>query len=284
MRQIARHYTRPDEFKATSLLPIFVTYADLINLYDGSIETLLATRRVKEITQTTTDTKFLILIDGFDEVNLTSESQAESLTNIVTYIHRNPSLTAVIASRPLRVFDQPDVMRGIHYRYRICPLSFNKTLDFIKAVCTELSITTKLVADLRKSQLFKELPRSPITVILLARLLNENARDLPSNITELYSKYLEQVLGRWDIEKGLQTQKEYVALDNIMIEIAKYAMDNGYYTIPMGDVRQITYEYLRARHLDIDADELLTKPDRPMRRNGNQQGPEYVGFQTSVIR
>ena len=259
LRHLAAHYTSPEAFKRDPVLPIFVSYKELIDQHDGDVDALLTAHQVAAFTQSTKDTKFLLLIDAFDEVNLTPEEQAKSLAGVISQIHRDSSLRAVIASRPLRVFDQPDVMRGVHHRYRICALSFTKTLEFIKAVCTELNVTTKLIADLRKSQLFKELPRSPITAILLARLLNENPRDLPSNITELYSQYLEQILGRWDIKKGLQTQKEYTALDNIMSDIARYAMDNGSHAIPMGDVKQIFANYLTVRHLEIDPESLLNQ-------------------------
>ena len=257
LRHLVTHYTTPEVFKEDGILPILVSYKDLIDKHHGSIKRLLAASGVDTSDQGVKEHKYLLLIDAFDEVKLTPDEQADSLAETIAQILDTPSVRAIITSRPLRVFHRPDVMRGLDHWYGICPLTFNKTLDFIKAVCTEVSITTKLIADLRKSQLFRELPRSPITVILLARLLTDNARDLPSNITELYSKYLELILGRWDIEKGLQTQKEYVALDNIMTDIARYAIDNACQAIPMGDVKQIFTDYLAVRHLDIAADKLL---------------------------
>jgi hypothetical protein len=44
---------------------------------------------------------------------------------------------------------------------------------------------------------------------VLAKLINENPKELPSNMTELYAQYTEISLGRWEIDKGLQTLKEY---------------------------------------------------------------------------
>jgi hypothetical protein len=80
----------------------------------------------------------------------------------------------------------------------------------------------------------------------LAKLINENSNDLPSNLTELYAKYTEYILGRWDIDKGLQSQKEYQALDNIMMKLSRFLVDNEMIFISIGDVKAIFNSYLRS--------------------------------------
>jgi predicted NACHT family NTPase len=84
-----------------------------------------------------------------------------------------------------------------------------RTIEFVKKLCANLNIASRIIEDLKKSQLFREMPRSPIAAILLAKLINENPKDIPSSLTELYSQYTELILGRWEIDKGLETQKEY---------------------------------------------------------------------------
>jgi len=147
-------------------------------------------------------------------------------------------------SRYLEGLDEPN---GLDYhiaRYHLHPLSLNKTIEFLKVLCTELNIKSRIIEDLKKSPLFKNLPQSPIAAILLAKLINENSKELPSNMTELYDKYVELILGRWDIDKGLQSQKEYQALDNILPEIARYMLENELNIISISDAKQIFIEYL----------------------------------------
>ena len=141
----------------------------------------------------------------------------------------------------------------------MCYLTINKMIEFLKKLCGMMSIANKIVEDLKKSQLIRELPKTPIAAIILAKLINENPADLPSNLTELYMKYIELMLGRWDMEKGLQSQKEYQALDHIMMEISKYLIENETNHITKSKTFEFFNKYLNSRHLDIIADDLYKK-------------------------
>ena len=132
-------------------------------------------------------------------------------------------------------------------------------IEFLKKLCSKLSIANKIVEDLKKSQLIRELPKTPIAAIILAKLINENPADLPSNLTELYMKYIELMLGRWDIEKGLQSQKEYQALDHILMDLAKHLIENETNRISKIKVIEVFRGYLDSRHLDIAPEELYRK-------------------------
>jgi len=259
LRRLAEHYTEPEIFKHKSLLPIFVTYKDLIESFGADPDKLIASRINQEILTTLKQPKFLLLIDGVDEKNLPAEEQADTLKAVLDRIGANPDIKAVITSRPLKVFEHPGVLDRESYKYEICQLSLNKTIEFLQALCTQLNITKKIIEDLKKSQLFKEFPKSPIATILLARLLNENSKDLPSNMTDLYAKYIELILGRWEIEKGLETQKEYQALDNILMQIARHMIDNELPVLPLGDAKDICRSYLESRNLNISPNQLFER-------------------------
>ena len=134
-----------------------------------------------------------------------------------------------------------------------------RTIEFISTLCAKLNVKDRIIEDLKKSALFKKLPRSPISAILLARLLNENSQDIPSNMTELYSQYMEQALGRWDIEKGLQSQREYQALDQVMMTIARQMIDDQRLFISVAEAKDIFRAYLGARNLGLDVDALFDR-------------------------
>lgn len=78
-------------------------------------------------------------------------------------------------------------------------------------------------------------------------------------MTELYAKYLELMLGRWDIEKGLQSQKEYQALDNIMMHLSRYMLDNEIPVLSIDEVKSQFESYLKGRNLGIDPTYLFNK-------------------------
>jgi len=80
-----------------------------------------------------------------------------------------------------------------------------------------LNLKDRILEDLKQSHLMKELPQSPIAAILLARLFENNAKDLPSNLPELYGMYLELILGKWDIDKGIESPREYETVQAILV-------------------------------------------------------------------
>jgi hypothetical protein len=137
-------------------------------------------------------------------------------------------------------------------RCKIQNLTLNQIILFLEKLCKELNLTHRIIEDIKKSVLFKELPTSPIAAILLARLFEENSKDLPSNLPQLYSMYLECVLGKWDIEKGLETVKEYEVVVAILYKISQCFIDNQQDCIATDEYNQIIKEYLESRNHTIE--------------------------------
>lgn len=259
IRRLVDRYTTPDVYTEKRFLPIVISYKELAEKFDGDILRLIDTRIDNKLRQESQESTFLLLIDGVDEKNWAIERQVEELTTLIERIRKSPKTKAIITSRYLRGLEEShDFGPGIA-RYELPALSMNRTIEFLTTVCQQLNLASRLIEDLKRSQLFKELPKSPISAILLAKLLKENHKDLPSNMTELYSQYLELMLGRWDMEKGLQSQKEYQALDTIMMRLAITLLDYEMTSITVPDAKEIVSSYLRDRNLNIDPEILFEK-------------------------
>lgn len=259
IRELTNHYTTPEVYKTTSLLPVQTTFKELLDDFGGDIRRLIEQKTLGHLLLKPRETQYLLLIDGVDEKDLPVDEQATALARLVEDVHKDPNIRAVICSRYVKALEQSAIFRGEDYAYEIRPLTLEKTVAFLRAICTRLNVRDRVVEDLKKSPLFKELPRSPISAILLSKLLNENAQDLPSNMTELYSKYLELMLGRWDIMKGLQMQKEYRALDNIMMQLATHMIKNELSFLSIEDTKQIFRDFLKRKNFGINADDLFQK-------------------------
>ncbi len=196
VRKLVDHYTKPETYISTKLFPIGVTYKEFTDDYDGDIDKLIKSRVDSKIEKELhEDTVFLVFIDGVDEKNLPVEDQLTTLKDFATQIHSRTNLKVVITSRNLRALDETSELQNQIERYEIRPLSMNKTIEFITAICKQINLTDRLIEDLKKSTLLHELPRTPLATILLAKIINENSKDLPSNIPELYSKCVELMLG-----------------------------------------------------------------------------------------
>ena len=95
--------------------------------------------------------------------------------------------------------------------------------------------------------------------MLLAQVLRDNRQDLPATLPELYSKYLELALGRWDISKGLQSQQEYEVLETVLMELANYLLKNNLDFIGVPELQQRIAVYLEERNLRVQPDVIFEK-------------------------
>lgn len=257
LRHIVDQLTEPEEFNKTRIVPVPTTYKILQDKYDGAVDRVVADVVPEQLRKTQDNLKYLILIDGIDEKNLPVEKQVESLSLLAQTVNKSPNTKAIVTSRYLQGLDGNCELDDKVVRYELAHLTFSKIIQFIKTICVELNLTKRFIEDLKRSQLFKELPHSPIAAILLAKLINENPKELPSSMTELYAQYTEISLGRWEIEKGLQTLKEYQALEHVLIQMARHLLQNEIGYLSLDEATRIVESYLGTRNLGVETDKLL---------------------------
>ena len=257
LRRLIAEATVPEVFSKTKAIPLFASYAELMEKHSGELKTLIAYRVSTEVREACPDSEYLVLLDAFDELRMDIDGQAEELNAVFKQASEEDRIRVVVTSRFLKGVDRGDVLQPDVARCELQPLSMQRTFEFIAKLCAKINIKERILEDLKKSALFRNMPKSPMSAILLARLLNENQQEIPSNMTELYAKYSELMLGRWDEKKGLQSQKEYQALDNILMRLARQMIDSGRLFISVAEVKDRFTEYLDQRNLGIDAGQLF---------------------------
>lgn len=261
--QIAKKYSDSSFFNSNKILPILITAKDVFEKYDSDVSKIIF--ETKKRFKLSGENGYFLLIDALDEIKISSEERLELLSKIYRSSSNQDNLNVVVTSR---IFDDPILEAGLEKsftRFRLCTLTINQIITLVDKLCKNVNVTKRLQRDLDKSHLFKALPKTPISAILLARLLSEDVQELPSTMTELYGKYMELVLGRWDMSKGLQSQSEYDAINNVTINLACFVLDNSLVDVPIGDARDIFESYVGPRNLKIDNDlvfkKLLSKED-----------------------
>lgn len=257
LRHIVGLLTDPEEFEAKKIVPVPITYKILQDNYGGDVNQLIQAFVPGQMRLKHANLIYLVLIDGIDEKNLPVENHVEALQTLAISVKKSPNTKAIVTSRYLKGLDGNCELHDKIVRYELASLTISKIMQFIKVICTNLNITKRFIEDLKKSQLFKELPHSPIAAILLAKLINENTKELPSNMTELYAQYTEVSLGRWEIDKGLQTLKEYQALEHILIQIARNIIQDEVQFVAFDYLNEVVESYLRLRNLEIEPQKLL---------------------------
>lgn len=205
------------------------------------------------------DGKVLLIIDSVDEVKESLEERQANFRAIVGKISKDEKLRVLIASRVMDSLQDYEVIDKMFTRYSIIPLSMGQIIDFVDKICNDIKITNKLKNGIEKTPLFKFIPRTPVSAILLARILSDEIKELPSTMTELYSKYSEIVLGRWDTSKGLLSQTEYDVISNVLIDIAMFMMENALNCISISEVQDMFLTYLARRNLNVDEEKLFKR-------------------------
>ncbi len=261
IRNVIENLSTPESFLENRIVPIYTSYKAIVDDHGTDVRSCVQSHlgaAYSELDKKTTT--FLVLIDGVDEICHEGSAHLGTLLSLVDSACGDERLKILFATRPLRLIEEEEekLIRKVE-RYNIRPLSVSKIRAFVDRICTELNVSKRIIDDIRRSQLFKQLPQSPMAAILLSLLLAENAKDLPSNITELYAKALELMLGRWDIEKGLLTQKEYEASDAFCSHLARYMMENGLDQVSVDESKNMFSTYLDQRNLALDGGALFDK-------------------------
>ena len=200
--RLAKDYTEGENYNLDRILPILVTAKEIISTYNSDIGLLINTTIVNNSIKG--EKGYLVLIDALDELKINSDERLKFLKDLHSSCTKLENLKIVLTTRNIEDPEAEVEIDKIFSRYDLCMLTVKQVLTLVEKFCKNIEVNSRLSRDLDKSQIFRVLPKTPMSAILLAKLLNENIQEIPSTMTELYSKYMELVLGRWDMDKGLQ--------------------------------------------------------------------------------
>lgn len=253
-RELVRRVLASAQYADGKIIPI----VDHAKAFAADVETafgeILATARLSA----KSEGHGLIFIDGFDELDIDNAQRADFVNSLIQAACEHNASVALLT----RPFDEVSVLGGkVHAIdiFQIEPLKGTKAVEFLSRAAGQLDLKSRIISDLSKSNLLRALDGNPIAYILLGRLIAENHQDLPSNLTELFQKYSELVLGRWEITKGLRSQKEYEVLVEALIWLSSYMLDNELAEIARSELEQWIGRYCADRGIEVSAAELVER-------------------------
>lgn len=238
------------------IVPVLFQYSELCNNKNDVKE--LSIEKTSKF-NIPVDTPIIVIIDGVDEVKDDSKVRIENFKRIVSDISANNNFKLLVTSRLMDSVQDYETIDKMFTRYSIVPLSIGQIVNFVDNICENENVSKKLKTGIEKTPLFKFIPRTPISAILLARILKDEIKELPSTMTELYAKYTEIVLGRWDTSKGLLSQTEYEILNNVLMDVSEFMMKNSLSCISESEVEDIFLSYIEKRNIKVDLDKVLQR-------------------------
>jgi len=152
-----------------------------------------------------------LMIDALDEI--TAIKSIEVIEKAKIYSEKM-SCSLIITSRKIDIIKNAP---GGFEKYEVLPFEYSQALQLFG----------KLVQDENKLKFLKnclekitfQIPKVPLSLILLIELVEEN-KEIPASITELYERFSDLMLGRWDSEKGIKIIFEYIIKRKFLSELA----------------------------------------------------------------
>lgn len=253
LRATAKKLCDPQTIRDLKLIPYFTTFREVRDNPESLTDILVKIRRDLDDAGET----IALFVDGLDETAEDMDAKIDFICAQAAQLSSDIKVKLIVTSR---IIQQENIQSKIakHFdRYNVCPLSHSVIISFIEQICSDLKITAKFKNDLQNSPLMRALPRTPLSAILLGRILSDHVKELPSTLPELYSKFTELVLGRWDIKKGNGSEKEYETIQRIISFVAGYMIENDFEYLGIGELDAIFDDYLKQRRTGQDKETLL---------------------------
>lgn len=256
-RRLVSELCNPEVLKTTKTIPIFQPFTIFASKNYENLEALIESLIGANCFQEAKDNQnnFLLVLDGIDEAYGDPDKCKAVIEKLITHVRSSTTVRVLLTSRPYKLLDDANDFTVTTKKYRIRPLSVAKIIKYIREVCEEAHLPTKLYDDLAKSDLFKQLPQNPIAASLLSNLLSQQKQELPSNLTELYSKSIQYMLGRWDEQRALSTEKLYKTCERLARHLARYMIDNELIYISKSEAKGMCSDFLKERNTGISIDQ-----------------------------
>lgn len=200
----------------------------------------------------------LVLLDALDEIH-NIELKDVVIEQIELFLAKYSNSRVIISSRESDYLSMNAKINLIFETYRLLPLDVKEMIDIGKNIIESKATTTEFINIVKKNELIRSFPKTPFTTILFAILMKENhlnTKELPKNITELYSKFTDIFLDKWDKSKGISEQFRYKEKQFVLQNIARYLHSKNEITIGIDELKDflksLSNKYIISVLKDVD--------------------------------
>src|SRR3990172_4480874 len=193
----------------------------------------------------------LLLVDGIDELK-EEPLILSALSRVSSYAARSPNSRTIATMRTMDILDNPEVLADFSI-LELEELSQAQMGTFIENWFGKDSpLAVKLKKFLQDPLTLQGLPTTPLTLAIVAILYASGAREIPANLTELFTKYVELALGKWDEAKDVSQLFEWRVKEFLLRGLAGIMHDARTPTISPPQADEVTSRLAEDRGLTID--------------------------------
>lgn len=232
-------------------IPILLKAADISsNDLNKSVEKQLPSAPLRERIKIK-----VLLIDGLDEENI--EKRGKIIAKAEEFCKQN-RCGLVIATRKVEAIKK---IISPYERYELLPFEYEQAMKFVNRIVDDQSLIKILEEGLQREELRMSL--TPMSLHLLIEVATSE-REIPASTAEIYELYTDDVAGRHDRAKGIESIFAYYVKKRFLSELAweEFHLKNRL-QIPKADFEKFVEHYLQRRGYDkLEFDQFLEEIDR----------------------
>ena len=184
------------------------------------------------------------------------------LGRILTFSNLYPNCKIILSSRDYSFVQELYQLRSFVH-FRLSPIDWKQTSSIIQKLHHGKKLKKETLQEyLRRLQNVHGIELNPLLVTVFIATSDYSRKDIPANITELFKKYTEMMLGRWDLGKGI-SQQFHAPLKDFLLRKMAFEMHRRRLTqISLHECREIFVEELKSRGRSADVEQLLEESYR----------------------
>jgi len=219
------------EIKKSNKIPIYIRIKDIVKNRENveDYELCIYEYLSKEYNLTNDDVKLIFgtkenlifFLDGFDELSTSDEKAL--FFNILEKIETYPNNNIIITSRETRLFNEQFMS---YSKWELSEFTLKQITSFIQKWFKDKN--EQLVSDLKEHNLLEKLPNTPLVMTLIAILFESDENvEIPANLSELYKMFVELLIGKWNLDRRIDTFYQANDKETFLTELALYLHYNN---------------------------------------------------------
>ncbi len=197
----------------------------------------------------------VLLIDGLDEVGEDAGKRA-IIATILNFHKSYPKNQIIITSRESLEIRKIEAIEHLP-TFTVSPITSKQAERILKRFEKSRSLTAEKSKEiLRRLEDVHGMALNPLLVTVFAATSDYSRRDIPANITELFKKYTEMMLGRWNANKSIGQQYHAPLKDFLLCKIAFEMHRSKKSSLPLKLFKSRIEEELTNRGHSAETDQL----------------------------
>jgi energy-coupling factor transporter ATP-binding protein EcfA2 len=246
-------------------IPVLLRCADIAE-EEGSLVALAAdhTRAVANHDQPCFSTehlrsgKVVLLVDALDEVP--DQRLRQRIIDRINSFHQDYPLCRVVLTSRQYAFLGSTFDMAAFVEFKLAQFTHAQAEQILARLHTKRRLPKEACQEiLRRLEHVHGVELNPLLITVFAATTDYARRDIPANITELFKKFTEIMLGRWDSTKGLSQQYEARVKDFLLCRLAFEMHRRRVTKLGRDELTLIIASVLTSRGLPLDPEQVATE-------------------------